>query len=222
MNTTFPKNLAKLRREKKVSQRLVADALGVSQALLSHYENGIREPGIVFILKAAEYYSCSVDFLLGRTMDRKGASLLVGQDDGHPEDEISPDGKRIEIEKKLLFNAINLLVEILKSANNEELLSLSFEHVKLCLYKQFRFICNCGGSETDYFTLPDDVATPLTEALLKLNAYKMQTLAPAKSGVPMVLEYDALSEKYPVMWQSLLSVLQSVDKLMSDLASEKT
>lgn len=61
----FAKNLAELRKNKKVSQRTVAAALGVSQALLSHYEHGLREPGIDFLIRAGEYYGCSVDLLVG-------------------------------------------------------------------------------------------------------------------------------------------------------------
>ncbi len=61
----FGKNLAALRKERKLSQRVVAKALGISQALLSHYENGLREPGIDFLIRCAAYYDCTVDALLG-------------------------------------------------------------------------------------------------------------------------------------------------------------
>ncbi len=61
----FARNLAALRKQKKVSQRIAAQALGISQALLSHYENGLREPGLEFLVRASQYYECSVDALLG-------------------------------------------------------------------------------------------------------------------------------------------------------------
>ena len=54
-----------LRREKGYSQRKVANDLNISQALLSHYENGIREPRLDFIVKACEYYGVSADYMLG-------------------------------------------------------------------------------------------------------------------------------------------------------------
>ena len=44
MASEFSRTLALLRRERGVSQRTAAGDLGVSQALLSHYENGVREP----------------------------------------------------------------------------------------------------------------------------------------------------------------------------------
>ena len=66
----FPRTLSLLRQEKKISQRKAAVELNVSQALLSHYENGVREPGLAFVVRAADYYGVSVDYLLGRTMLR--------------------------------------------------------------------------------------------------------------------------------------------------------
>ena len=50
-----------LRKEKGVTQRKAAEDLGVSQALLSHYEKGIRECGLDFVVRSADYYHVSCD-----------------------------------------------------------------------------------------------------------------------------------------------------------------
>ena len=63
MNAEFSRTLSLLRQEKGVSQRTAAGVLGISQALLSHYENGIREPGLAFVVKACDYYGVSADYL---------------------------------------------------------------------------------------------------------------------------------------------------------------
>ena len=42
MREDFSRTLALLRQERGISQRKAAAELGVSQALLSHYENGVR------------------------------------------------------------------------------------------------------------------------------------------------------------------------------------
>jgi transcriptional regulator with XRE-family HTH domain len=52
MKPKLAKILSSLRREAGNSQRQVAFDLGVSQALLSHYENGAREPKLEFVIKA--------------------------------------------------------------------------------------------------------------------------------------------------------------------------
>ena len=66
MATDFSRTLSLLRQEKGISKRKAAAALGISQALLSHYENGIREPGLAFVARACDFYHVSADFLLGR------------------------------------------------------------------------------------------------------------------------------------------------------------
>ena len=66
MKAEFHQILSGLRKEKRLSQRKVAQDLGISQALLSHYENGIREPGLSFVDRACSYYGVTADFLLGR------------------------------------------------------------------------------------------------------------------------------------------------------------
>ena len=69
------KVLSGLRREAGHSQRQAAVDLGVSQALLSHYENGAREPKLEFIVKACDYYGVSADYILGRS-DKRGGEFV--------------------------------------------------------------------------------------------------------------------------------------------------
>ena len=64
-----------LRKERNISQKKAAADLGVSQALLSHYEKGIRECGLDFIVKAADYYGVSCDYLLGRSPEPQGRTI---------------------------------------------------------------------------------------------------------------------------------------------------
>ena len=91
MATDFSRTLSLLRQETGVSQRKAA-ALGVSQALLSHYENGIREPGLAFVSRVCDYYHVSADFLLGRSSSRDGSNCL-------PDSVPFPDhGNRLEFQ----------------------------------------------------------------------------------------------------------------------------
>ena len=57
-------NLAKLRKEKKIKQSEMADYLKVSKPTYCHYETGRYEPDIKTLLKLADYFGCSVDYLL--------------------------------------------------------------------------------------------------------------------------------------------------------------
>ena len=79
MKTVFAEMLGKLRREKGLSQRRAAADLGISQALLSHYENDAREPKLEFVVKACDYYSVTADFILGRKKTREDKVSLLAE-----------------------------------------------------------------------------------------------------------------------------------------------
>ncbi len=74
MERNFPIILCELRKERGLSQKEAAAQLGVSQALLSHYEKGIRECGQSFLIKVADFYGVTCDYLLGRTNNRNNAT----------------------------------------------------------------------------------------------------------------------------------------------------
>lgn len=69
---TFAATLAELRRRSGLSQRKAAADLNISQALLSHYENGAREPGLSFVCRVCDYYNVTADYLLGRSANPSG------------------------------------------------------------------------------------------------------------------------------------------------------
>ncbi len=79
MNRNFPETLSALRREKNISQRQAAAELGISQALLSHYENGAREPGLAFVCRACDYYEVTADYLLCRSDEPAGSDFTTAR-----------------------------------------------------------------------------------------------------------------------------------------------
>lgn len=77
MERNFPIILCELRKEKGLSQKEAAAQLGISQALLSHYEKGIRECGQSFLIKVADFYDVTCDYLLGRTTEKNDLSSVA-------------------------------------------------------------------------------------------------------------------------------------------------
>ena len=63
--------LKELRKEKGISQLKLAVDLNTNQNTISRYETGEREPGIVELIKIADYFDVSVDYLLERTDNPK-------------------------------------------------------------------------------------------------------------------------------------------------------
>ncbi len=76
MSTSVSSRLVSLRKEKNLSQKEAAVELGVSQALLSHYEKGIRECGLDFLCRASSFYDVSTDYLLGLTDNKMMSDAL--------------------------------------------------------------------------------------------------------------------------------------------------
>ena len=77
MERSFPETLSALRRARGISQRQAAAELGISQALLSHYETGAREPGLDFVCRACAYYGVSADYLLGLSARQSSADRAL-------------------------------------------------------------------------------------------------------------------------------------------------
>ena len=61
--------LQELRKKKGLTQLRLAMELNTSQNTISRYETGAHEPSIAELIKIADYFHVSVDYLLGRTDD---------------------------------------------------------------------------------------------------------------------------------------------------------
>ena len=64
-------NLKKLREDASISQKAVADAIGVSQQSVNKYENHNIEPDIETLIRIADFFETSVDYLIGHTTVRR-------------------------------------------------------------------------------------------------------------------------------------------------------
>lgn len=81
MSTSISTRLVSLRKDKNLSQKEAAQYLGVSQALLSHYEKGIRECGLDFLCRASTFYDVSTDYLLGLSDSKMMSDALFVADE---------------------------------------------------------------------------------------------------------------------------------------------
>lgn len=65
----FQKRLTELRTLNKMTQKEVAERLGISQPSYIRYENGSAEPTLENLIKLADLFDVSLDDLLGRKED---------------------------------------------------------------------------------------------------------------------------------------------------------
>lgn len=65
----YLENIYRIRKEHKLSQKKVAEHLGISQRYYSDLENGDRHMRIEYVIGLAELYKISIDKLLGFTLE---------------------------------------------------------------------------------------------------------------------------------------------------------
>ncbi|MBQ7977848.1 MAG: helix-turn-helix transcriptional regulator [Clostridia bacterium] len=65
MENKFAFNLKSLRLEKGIGQVELAKQIGVSKGIISLWENGLREPKISALISIAQFFSVSIDYLVG-------------------------------------------------------------------------------------------------------------------------------------------------------------
>ncbi len=63
--------LKEIRKARGISQVKLAMDLNTNQNTISKYETGEREPGILELIKIADYFNISIDYLLERTDNPK-------------------------------------------------------------------------------------------------------------------------------------------------------
>ena len=71
----LPEKLQKLRSKNGLSQKQVADRIGVSPSIVSGYETGERTPSTEILLSLSYLYKCSTDYLLGKEKENISVSL---------------------------------------------------------------------------------------------------------------------------------------------------
>ena len=224
-NPEFPRTLSLLRQEKGVSQRTAAEALGISQALLSHYENGAREPGLVFVVKACDYYGVSADFLLGRTLTRDGTTITSEElyDISDEKNNSLKGGVLALLSKKLLVNSIGVLFGLLGKTGNREAIQAAAGYLSTAVYTMYRRLYDANpDSNPDFFSVsPRHFQAGLAEADMKCCEAELADALAAhvKSRGPMPeMTNDALARDYPVLYQSILQVIHNTGERVTAIS----
>ena len=210
MTSDFSRTLALLRREKKISQRTAAGDLGVSQALLSHYENGLREPGLSFVVRAADYYGVSCDYLLGRSMARDGSAVPAERMD-------------VQVhtgwEKNQVVRAVSLLMDLTEQTGSKQLPHEVEAYLSVVIYKVYRYLYMADPTSVEaVFRTSREQFEYLCDARMKEHELRIRTAAKGEGGFGLEQEMlhgvsilpNEISKRYPELSGALLTVLQQV------------
>lgn len=225
MTSEFSRILTLLRKEKGISQKQAAAQLGVSQALLSHYENGIRECGLDFLVKAANFYGVSCDYMLGRTPDRTGTTLTIDaipESDAGGKENNFRSGVLCTLNKKLITNSMNILFDLLNKSGSQSLVAEVSDFLMLAVYRMFRVIHGANEkNQQAMFKLNPIVAQPYAGAVMDICQANASEIAqgktpagkePIRHTADLQISTESLSKDYPLFGTSLLNLISSAEK----------
>ena len=229
MNAEFSRTLSLLRQEKGVSQRTAATALGISQALLSHYENGIREPGLSFVVKACDYYGVSADFLLGRTLSRDGTTIAPEElyDISDEKNNSMRGGVLALLSKKLLVNSVGALFDLLAKTGSREAIRAASNYLSTAVYTIYRRLYRANlDNNPDFFSVSAcRFEGGLADAHLKCSEAEFEEALAAhvkEKGAMPDMSNDALAHDYPVLYQSLLQLVHQTGERVNGMLTGRS
>lgn len=210
MNSDFPRIITLLRKEHGISQKQAASDLGVSQALLSHYEKGIRECGLDFLVRAADYYNVSCDYLLGRSPEPSGIAAAK------PENK-EPSARSAE--EDTVRGAAGAVLKLAEKSGSKTLFKAVYSYLVLAVYKCFRRVYLADpANDKRMFSLPFAAAERLTDSVMSLNEAEA---AAAAEGRP-INGGDRVKSAMPLTTSSITENDADGSYLLSDIKQAET
>ena len=224
MNAEFPRLITLLRKEKGISQKQAAAEFGISQALLSHYEKGIRECGLDFLVKCAKFYGVSCDYLLGVSPERNGRQLTV---EDIPEADSAKDvifkGNIMPIlHKKLISNSLSIVYDLVGKSESKQLNNEISNYLMMAVYRCFRLLYSANPkNENTMFSVPQEMVSGYCNASMLLSEAKAQQMVqnpdkykgndPVQNIGDLKITTEYLTQNYNKQSQALLNLIQNCE-----------
>lgn len=233
MSTDFARIMTLLRKERKISQKKAAEDLGVSQGLLSHYEKGKRECGLDFLVRAANYYNVSCDYLLGRSPEPQGKTISIDdipEVDPNQRDKVTPDSVMIAFNKKLIGNSLNVFFSMLSKCHCQTMIKETSGYLMLAVYKMFRFVYSANPKNDENFFMIDKTvassgacaAMNLCEA--KINAAASGTKLRGEDAITdpegLAVNTQTLGEEYSKYYSSMVNLIKNSEARIKKISGE--
>ena len=217
----FNRIIKLLRTERGITQKQAAEDLHISQALLSHYEKGIRECGLDFVVRVADYYGVSCDYLLGRSADRTGA-VLTADDIPNPDkmkDSIYHGSVLPTMNKKLISNSLNVLYAKVGQCHNKALVTEISTYLMMSVYKMFRLLYTSGPhNSASMFSISGGQWDGYSDAVMRMAEANVSILLSGgdiKNGEgldnneALAMTTESLTREFPLYTSSLLNLVKT-------------
>ena len=210
MKKELGRKIINLRKKRGLSQNDAAAQLGISQALLSHYEKGIRECGLEFVVRLAEFYEVSSDYLLGLSEAEGG--IAEGEE---PSDVSTVKGNTFcLLNRRLSANSIAVIYSLLAKINSKKLSKCVSESLAVAAYSVFRYIYSIKENNTDgLFRLGGSAVDKYCSSSMALSEARIKELTENLEGLS--LSPDILAQEYPESFSSLHELIKNAEKCIT-------
>ncbi len=228
MKNNFSRIITLLRKERGLSQKTAASQLQISQALLSHYEKGIRECGLDFLVRCADFYGVSCDYLLGRSPEQTGTTITVDdipEADSMGKENVLHGSILTTLNKKLIANSLNILFDLISKSNNKTLINEISGYLMLAVYKMFRTIYSANPkNQAEMFNVPSAVYSNFASAAMNVCESKAKAsfskenvndVEHLKNADDLLITNEILAANYPLFSSSLLNLIQNSESKMN-------
>ena len=207
MKNKFSARLSLLRKHSGMSQKVAAEKLGISQALLSHYEKGKRECGLDFVITSASVFGVSADYLLGLS-DR----LPTDSADSGIYEKLSKKPKLYQ-GRNNLQNALDLLYSITARSGStkmqNDLNNLLYSEVYAALLLFYNSQAE-RDSQARLFALPENQAYFHAQAL-SAAAYEKLNADTAETQTARCLDCESVKQDFTAHAAAVASIIESVE-----------
>lgn len=200
MAISVGEQLKAVRVQKGIKQIEAAKALHISHGLLSHYENGIRQPGLDFLCAASQYYGVTTDYLLGMT--DINASLPAG----------TVETSNAVAGFSQITDILTGIYSLLAIIDDPDLSIRATDYIGANLYRIFRplFDIHDVQYDTDFSVSSDTFSLCGASATLSEAALLIRLRSLPAEKIQM-LHALCLEEKIPVNMNSFFENLKKVD-----------
>lgn len=107
-------NLKSIRESRGLSQKQLAEALGLDRTTINKWESGVNAPTASMLLRIADYFHVTTDYLLGR--DETAAT-----ENGQKEKPVENDGPEAGLNMDVLTEDERAILDLLRQVPDEDL-----------------------------------------------------------------------------------------------------
>ena len=213
----FAQRVRQLRKESGKTQTQMAAVFEISARQYQNYEGGGHYPDVPGLMKMADYFGVTTDYLLGRTLSRDGTTIVDAEslyDYSAEKDNVLRGSIMATLSKKLLVNSVGILFDLLGRTGSKEAIKAASDYLGTAVYRLFRHLYRAGGNNNeDFFAVPVRHfvgGLPNADMLCSEVDYVDALAVHMKEkGEFPLLNHDTLSAAYPGAYQSLLQIIHN-------------